>query len=224
MTSALDALDVLPIRIRVASIVRKAILSGDFKAGRELSLTDLSARLGVSRTPVREALQMLEGEGLVALRMNKSAIVNAITTDMIRDHYEMRRLLEGEAVAKATANGMDVEELAKLHARVLERGDALASEDYRKYNQLFHTSIWKASGSDKLSSFLTMLWNGSSFSRAVSEESHRVISLEEHGRMLDRMRAGDIEAARREMERHIVRSMQNILDGYAMDDVQMTDV
>ncbi|MFR2693936.1 MAG: GntR family transcriptional regulator [Enterocloster bolteae] len=66
-----------------------------------MSLTDIANNLGVSRTPVREAFQILSSENLILLRMNKGAIVKGITTKTIREHFEMRSLLEGEAAVRA---------------------------------------------------------------------------------------------------------------------------
>ena len=93
----METLELLPIRVRITSILRKAIYAGEYRSGDELSLTDVAAQLGVSRTPVREAFQELESEGLITLRMNKGAIVNTINRKFVRDIFEMRILLESEA-------------------------------------------------------------------------------------------------------------------------------
>ena len=89
----------IPIAEKVTSIIRKSVFSGEFPAGTELSLAEISERLNVSRTPVRDALQVLSDEGLVILRGNKSAVVAHIDADFIRDHFNMRKLMEGEAAA-----------------------------------------------------------------------------------------------------------------------------
>ena len=60
----MEAIEVLPIRVRVTAILRKALMAGEYQPGEELSLTEVAAKLGVSRTPVREAFQTLAGEGL----------------------------------------------------------------------------------------------------------------------------------------------------------------
>ena len=78
----------MPTRIRIASILRKAILSGEFKEGEELSLTDIANNLGVSRTRVHEAFQILSSENLILLRMNKGAIVKESPSKTIREHFE----------------------------------------------------------------------------------------------------------------------------------------
>ena len=99
----MESLEIMPVRIRITAILRKAIYSGEYKSGEELSLTRIAAQLGVSRTPVREAFQALAAEGLITLRMNKGAIVNRIDRKFIKDTFEMRILLEAEAAARAAA-------------------------------------------------------------------------------------------------------------------------
>ena len=113
----METLEVLPVRIRITSILRKAIYAGEYKSGDELSLTDVAARLGVSRTPVREAFQMLESEGLITLRMNRGAIVNTIDRKFVRDIFEMRILLESEAARKAA----DYPYVCVLHVKPFEQ-------------------------------------------------------------------------------------------------------
>ena len=75
MLKSLRPIEMLPARERVASALRKAIMSQYFKKGEELSIDKVAAMLGVSATPVREAYQILSSEGLIKLRPNKGAIV-----------------------------------------------------------------------------------------------------------------------------------------------------
>ena len=80
----MESLELLPARVRIASILKKAILAGEYKSGEELSLTGIAEQLGVSRTPVREAFQTLASEGLITLRMNRGAIVNSIDRNSLQ--------------------------------------------------------------------------------------------------------------------------------------------
>lgn len=207
----------IPLRIEVAALIRKAILSGEYRSGRELSLTDVAESLGVSRTPVREAFQLLESEGLITLRMNKGAIVNTIDRKFITDHYEMRMLLEGEAAFRAARNSMDtaslLEECRQLRQGLLHGN----SEGYEDLNQRIHTAIWIASGNEKLRNTLMNLWNGPSIGRDTDTIDHQFLSNAEHMAALDYIQHRDGEMARKIMERHIERSMENILRGYRND-------
>lgn len=206
----------MPARIKIAAIVRKAILSGEFTAGSELSLTETAAKIGVSRTPVREAFQTLAAEGLIELRMNKGAVVKSIDENFIKDHFSIRMLLEGEAVARAIQNGMDANELMALQATVSDNLHFVADNTYELYNQNFHTAIWAATQSQKLYHFCETLWNGPSFSRAVPDEEHRRRSIAEHSQIIGYIAEGDAESGRRTMAAHIERSMHNILNGFKM--------
>lgn len=217
MITNLEKIDILPARIRIASMLRKAILAGEFEKGQELSLTEIASQVKVSRTPVREAFQILESEGLIELRMNKSAIVKEINVDVIKDHYDMRMLLEGEAIHRATINIMDISEVKKSHAEILAIGGSITSDIYRIYNQNFHTSIWKAAKSEKLYSFLSNLWNGCSFGKTVPELEHQLESIKEHGNMIEYIKQREPDLAKSQMQLHIQRSMNNILDSFNAD-------
>lgn len=210
----LEQIEIMPARIRIASILRKAILAGEFQSGQKLSLPELGKNLGVSRTPVREALQMLEAEGLVELRMNRTAVVKKIDTKFIIDHYEMRILLECEAVARATANQMDTSSLVTHQQKILVHLDELTHEEYVSYNQVIHTTIWKAANNQKLYNFLMNLWNGPSIGRTTVAKEHRLKSIEEHGEILQFIQARNQEKAKQAMDKHIRRSMNNILESY----------
>lgn len=210
----LDSLEIMPTRIRIASILRKAILSGEFHAGEELSLTSIAENLGVSRTPVREAFQILASENLLLLRMNKEAIVQGITIKTIQEHFEMRKLLEGEAAARTALRHFDITELRKKHNCMLNLCNTFSEEEYITYNQDFHTTIWTAADNSKMYSFLSSLWNGSSFGKTVSAKDHQLISIAEHGKILDYIQNGDPYLARKEMEHHIDRSMNNIIESF----------
>ena len=83
----------LPLRDVVFLKLREAILKEELPPGTRLMEVHLASELGVSRTPVREAFQELEAEGLITLRMNRGAVVNTIDRKFIRDSFEMRRLL-----------------------------------------------------------------------------------------------------------------------------------
>lgn len=210
----MEQLKTVPARVKVASIIRKAILSGEIVAGEQLSLTDMAERLGISRTPVREAFQTLASEGLIELRMNKGAVVMPIDRDFIMDHFSMRILLEGEAVARAINNAMDPSPLEKLQNEISLEKDLTDGVAYEKYNLEFHTSIWSASKSLKLYNFCETLWNGPSYSRAVPENEHRQKSIAEHDVIVSLIAREEAENGRMAMISHIRRSMNNILAGF----------
>ncbi len=208
----MESLEMIPARVRITSILKKALLNGEYKSGDELSLTDIANQLGVSRTPVREAFQSLAADGLIELRMNRGAIVKPIDRKFIREHYEMRILLEGEAAARAARNGMEVSELLTRLYHLQDNLDIMSVKEYEDLNLLIHTSIWDAADNQKLYSFLMSLWNGPSIGKYTSAGEHYTLSTREHIQILQDIRNGNAKAALTHMQQHIKRSMNNILD------------
>ena len=208
-------LEVPSIRIRVAAVLRKSILSGELKSGQELSLTETAANLGISRTPVREAFQLLESEGLLVLRANKGAIVRGISSKFIEDHFKLRILLECEAVIWAIRNGIDTDRLEACNQQMRSSCQAMDQALYQSSNQLFHQVIWEAADNQRLTAVLQMLWNGPSIGKAASVRDHMLASAAEHEEILQYMAENQPVQARSAMERHLRRSMQNLLDSFA---------
>lgn len=209
---AIQSLKMVPTRVRITSILKRAIYSGEYKSGQELSLTGIAEQLGVSRTPVREAFQTLEAEGLITLRMSKGAIVNTIDEKFIKDTFEMRILLESTAAYKAAENG--IEGVDKLIARlkVLQVTGSIDRSEYEQLNQEIHMAIWEAADNKKLQSYLMELWNGPSTGHSIPEEQkHYHMSTEEHLAMLAAIRDHKPDEAKKLMTTHLARSEQNVL-------------
>ena len=106
------------LRGRVFQRIREDILTGVYRDGEELREITLGEKLGVSRTPVREALRQLELEGLVAIVPNKGAYVTAITQKDVRDIYKIRSLLEG-LCARWAARNITEQQIEELEETVL---------------------------------------------------------------------------------------------------------
>ncbi len=212
----MESLELMPARVRITSILKKALMAGEYKSGQELSLTEIAEKLGVSRTPVREAFQALAAEDLIELRPNKGAIVKTIDEKFIRDHYEMRILLEGAAAAKAAENGMDTSHLLARLYHIADNFHIIDRSNYMELNQDIHTSIWQAADNQKLSRFLASLWNGPSTGQANSELEHFIQSTNEHIQILSAIKKRDSAQARQIMEQHISRSMDNILSSFRL--------
>ena len=211
----METLKMLPIRVQITAILRKAIYSGEYKGGDELSLTDIAAKMGISRTPVREAFQVLESEGLITLRMNKGAIVNNIDRKFVKDIFEMRILMESEAAYRAAKNGMTVDGLLQRLNALRECLDAVNVADYEALNLDIHQSIWRAADNHQLTAYLMDLWNGPSIGRGENAAQHHYFSsTDEHIRVLTAIGRGDAEEAKQAMACHITRSMDNILTHY----------
>ena len=92
----------------VLDAIKHAILTGQLRPGQSLVETDLAGMLGVSKTPVREALKTLAGAGLVTMSPYKGATVRTVDDDLVRSVYDLRLLLEPEAVRRAVTQGSDL--------------------------------------------------------------------------------------------------------------------
>ncbi|ADG06844.1 GntR family transcriptional regulator [Kyrpidia tusciae] len=147
--------------------IRGWILEGTLAPGERLREEQLAERLGVSRTPVREALRRLETEGLVRLIPNRGAAVTAYSTADIRHYFDLRVLLEGYAAAQAALyrTSDDVETLRALTHRFEELYRVISVQGksrehirtFTDINQHFHGTVWRASGNPHLPNLLNRI-------------------------------------------------------------------
>jgi DNA-binding GntR family transcriptional regulator len=138
----------LPSRtVAVLEAIKHAILVGELKSGRPLVETDLAAVLGVSKTPVREALKTLAGAGLVTMHPYKGAVVRTLDDQQVRHIYDLRLLLEPEALGRAVTARFD---WTNAH-HALDRADASADQAERSLaNRDFHHELYAGCGNPLL--------------------------------------------------------------------------
>ncbi|MGN0337723.1 MAG: GntR family transcriptional regulator [Lachnospiraceae bacterium] len=149
----------LPLRDVVFNTLREAILRGDLVPGERLMELQLAAKLGVSRTPIREAIRMLEQEGLAITIPRKGAIVAGMTEKDMQDVLEIREALEELSVQVACDKITD-EEIAKLQKNMKNFEHSLKSGDLKKMAQAdveFHDVIYRATDNPKLINMLNNL-------------------------------------------------------------------
>ena len=149
----------LPLRDVVFNTLREAILRGDLVAGERLMELQLAAKLGVSRTPIREAIRMLEQEGLAITIPRKGAIVAGMTEKDMQDVLEIREALE-ELSVQVACDKITEEEIAKLQKNMKNFEHSLKSGDLKKMAQAdveFHDVIYQATDNPKLINMLNNL-------------------------------------------------------------------
>src|SRR5437899_1197693 len=133
-------------------LIRQAIVDGRLEPGRRLKEEELARELGISRTPVREALLVLQAEGIVVATPNRGAMVRSHDAEDLDDLYQLRALLEGFAARRAAARITD-EELTRLRLSSV-RFDKLDPEhdlgEIVKENLFFHNTILEIAGSGRL--------------------------------------------------------------------------
>src|SRR6204780_5924097 len=131
----------LPSRtVAVLEAIKHAILAGELKPGRPLVETDLAEMLGVSKTPVREALKTLAGAGLVTMSPYRGAVVRVVNDEAARHVYDARLLIEPEALRRAVTAGHDWQPEHVALARARQARDqaerSLANRDFHR--ELYH--------------------------------------------------------------------------------------
>ncbi|MFR8172018.1 MAG: GntR family transcriptional regulator [Marvinbryantia sp.] len=151
-----DMNEYLPLRDVVFNTLRRAILKGELKPGERLMEIQLAQRLGVSRTPVREAIRKLELEGLVNMMPRRGAVVAEITLQDLEDVLEVRAVLEELAVQKACENITedqlrDLKKAANDFKRSLEDDNLLACVET---DMAFHEIIYSAANNRRLQQML----------------------------------------------------------------------
>jgi len=198
---------------RVFERLRRLILDGEYGPDERLIEEQLAERLGVSRTPIRQALTMLKSEGLVELIPNRGAVVCSFGVDEVWDIYDLRAVLEGHAARRAAARveagELDrMRELADEMEGLCEREFAGRDEEIRllvALNNEFHGIILTASRNQRLERLLrrtvelplvfkAFFWYGS-HERMVSNHYHRQI--------LKALESGDAERAEIVMREHV---------------------
>ncbi|MDD4568620.1 MAG: GntR family transcriptional regulator [Tepidanaerobacteraceae bacterium] len=205
-----------PLRDLVFSAMREAILNGRLKPGERLMEVQMAEEMGVSRTPVREAIRKLELEGLVVMVPRKGAYVAGLTLKDVADVFEIRGSLEGLAAALAAERITD-EEIKNLD-RVLkdissagEKGDI---ETIIKKDVEFHQVLFKSSRNERLAQIINNLKEQIDRFRAQSFNNPARLKsvILEHKRILDAIKQGDTENAEKLAKEHIYEVEYNVMN------------
>lgn len=197
----------LPLRDVVFNTLRQAILHGELKPGERLMEIKLAKRLGVSRTPIREAIRMLELEGLVVMIPRRGAAVAQITKQDLEDVLEVRCSLEELAVELACTRMTGIE-LQKLHKVIEEFEHACNTNDVTALAEkdvAFHDIIFEATGNRRLIQLLNNLREQMYRYRLeyLKDESSHDKLLLEHKTIENDIKNHDIESARQHIKEHI---------------------
>ncbi len=204
----------MPLRDVVFQTLRKGILRGELQPGERLMEVQLANRLGVSRTPVREAIRMLELEGLVINLPHRGAQVARITAKDLQDVLEMREGLEEMAV-KFACERMTDEENEELYeaSRVFEKH--AADEDITalaEADEAFHAIIYRATRNRRLMQLISNLREQMYRYRIeyLKDEKIRKSLIKEHDELCQSLKKRDFNISRKYMRIHIERQMAAI--------------
>ena len=200
---------------KVYNILEDQILSQKLRAGDSVTELKLSKELGVSRTPVREALQRLDREGLIKLRPNKGAVVVGISEQDLIDIYKIRTRLEGLAARIASENS-DEDLIRRLSDNIELTEFYMAKDNIEKLKDLdsdFHDIIYGYCQNRILSKTLADLHRYIVCYRklSLSVKGRLERSLSEHREIFEAIKKGDSEAADRLMSEHVECALSNLL-------------
>jgi DNA-binding GntR family transcriptional regulator len=219
----------------IAFRLERGILEGEFPPGTHLLQDEICARYGVSRTPVREALRILQAQNLVVVTANRGATVRVPTRDDLVEVYAVRAQLEGYACELATLNGdaelaESLDEAQEVIESVYgslragqhsEEADGKINAQISRGNEAFHEAIFRMAGNEQLRTLCISLqrffpkdyvWRAFSSAPEVTETLHVI----QHREIMDAFRKRDGKRARAAMEEHIAlggKTLITYLDG-----------
>jgi len=196
---------------RVYTTLRQGILDGVYAPGARLGEADLADALGVSRTPVREALRRLGSEGLLSTLPNKGARVRTWTTSELSDISDLRAILEGYAAGQAATRVTDtdiaaMDDLVTRMEAATVGGTAADIDLITELNRAFHGAVIDASGNALLPGLMHSLLHVPVISRTYRHYSPARMqqSMRQHRELVDALRAGDPAWAEAVMRVHVL--------------------
>jgi DNA-binding GntR family transcriptional regulator len=204
--------------VMVADLIRDGILEGRLRPGERLKEDMLAKELDVSRTPVREAIAMLQAEGLLEAHQHRGAEVRSYTPAELEEIYDLRSILEGYGARRA-ATRITQRDLARLRGSV-ERMEKLQPKDLEhlvQQNGIFHDTILQAADSQRLVTMVTqtralpLIYQ----SYAWYTPAQLSLSLEYHRRVLSALERHDAEQAEYDMRHHLFNAREALTTAYA---------
>ncbi len=191
------------------NIIKQAIISGDLSAGDFLPEERMAADLGISRTPIREALQLLSAEGLVELAKGKPAVVASFTYQEAMELLEVRKILETSNLEMIADKSIHTKFIEQLEDHIIKQERAFENQDYQEFNDLdhdFHLLLASKSRNKALVELVKQL--NSQVSRAFIILSKTLPvsipeAIEEHKSIVNALKHKDIQSAKLQMEYHL---------------------
>ena len=203
---------------RVERALRDRILHGEVAPGERLNEVEIAGELGVSRGPIREALQRLASDGLVELQAHRGAFVRRLGPAEVRDLFEVRMALETTAARLAAQRATDAQ-LADLDALVHAGAEPIGHADVRFQGARdLHARLAEATGNPALAAHLTLVNEELRLLRTRSGEvpARAEHAVAEHAAIVAAVRAGDADGAAAAMEAHLRSALTHALS--AMED------
>ena len=193
--------------VRIADMLRDMMMTGKLKEGDKVNENDLCSTMGISKTPLREALRVLSVEGLIKLVPNRGAFVTQPTFEEIEEMFDVMSLLEGFCAGAACENmrSQDLAHLEKLHAQLEKQYEQRDQEGYIRINNQYHSFLQEMAGNRTLNQIINglrkkiLLYRFQSLSAPARFES----SIQEHRKLLEAFRQRDSKQADILMQAHL---------------------
>ena len=192
-----------PYKYKVYEVIKTGILTGEYKSGTVLNERKLSAELGISRTPVREALLMLEQDGWLQAETYKGTVVRKFDEKYFHEILEIRRITDN-----------DISELEKIQQEQTEVLKEYEDNTFILIDRKFHKYIYQLSGNEELVHLLANYYDIFRFlgMRAVTGSKERQLTtLTEHQSILDALKRRDADAAVEAMVTHMQQTERNVI-------------
>ncbi|SNT28241.1 DNA-binding transcriptional regulator, GntR family [Asanoa hainanensis] len=212
---------------RAVDQLRERILGGEYVPGERLGEVELAEKLGVSRTPVREALRRLAAEGLVDITPNKGARVIDYPRQDLEKIFEIRAHVEGLAARSAaeTASMADIDRLDELATVLKERSEAGDLDEVYRLNAAYHATLNGLAGSAVLTSTVGHLIHSAVLLRTLHsfDPAARQRSVNHHLEIVAALRARDPDWAEAVMRAHLLSARASLLGARRRDEENLEE-
>ncbi|MFF0458588.1 GntR family transcriptional regulator [Nocardia africana] len=192
-------------RDQIVDELRRQILTGELARGERMPQDELARRFGASITPVREAMRLLEAEGLVTAEPHRGVRVAAVDLERIKGIYVVRRLAESYAMRRASSriSRRDLALARELQEQMADAAKAADRTAFRELNRRFHFLFYDRCGIPALRDQIHGMWQAFPWDLMLDSEKRMTASNKEHMEIIDALDAGDADMAAAATERHI---------------------
>ncbi len=196
-------------------VLRERIRSGQLKPGERIQVDELARELGMSQTPIREALRLLQADRLVDYEPHRGAIITELETGTIVEIFRLRCLLEPLAVRLAVPKltGNALAQVEQRHSEFMASAVSRAAPRVAELNQAWHWAVYEASGSLFLMDFIRRLWEAFPWRTVrLLPGANSEAAAAQHEAVMAAIRAGDADDAGRSMLAHVQRTEHALLE------------
>lgn len=192
--------------------LRRRILSGELSRGARMPQDELAKQFGASITPVREALRLLEAEGLLVSEPHRGVRVAGVDLDKVKATYVVRRLVESYAMQRATTrmSPRDLKQARAMLVRMEQESAAGEVDAFRRDNREFHFFFYERCGMPSLSEQIEGMWQAFPWDLMLNTPERVRQSHQEHLEILRAVEAVDVEAVAAATESHVAQGFDAI--------------